>query len=138
MQMQTIQNKIIALREQQVMLDFDLAELYGVETRALKQAVPSYISDNVICWKWLNSLKPKQKAKKQLLDKIAETFSQYSYSESEDKLRSTGIFSILPPNSERYYEEQMTRTNLETEIKRREKEYFKENLKKNIRTNWFI
>ena len=39
MQLQTIQNKICELREQRVMFDFDLAELYGVETRVLKQAV---------------------------------------------------------------------------------------------------
>ena len=36
---QHIQNKIITLRSQPVMLDRDLAELYQVETRALKQAV---------------------------------------------------------------------------------------------------
>ena len=34
-----IQSRILALREQRVMLDADLAELYGVETRALVQAV---------------------------------------------------------------------------------------------------
>jgi len=39
MQLQTIQNKIYELRGQNVMLDFDLAELYEVETRVLKQAV---------------------------------------------------------------------------------------------------
>ena len=37
--LQTIQNKIYRLRDTQVMFDFDLAGLYGVETRALKQAV---------------------------------------------------------------------------------------------------
>ncbi len=37
--LKTIQNKIFTLRDQQVMLDRDLAELYQVETRALKQAV---------------------------------------------------------------------------------------------------
>ncbi len=36
---QKIQNKIFTLRNQQVMLDRDLAELYQVETRTLKQAV---------------------------------------------------------------------------------------------------
>ncbi len=36
---QKIQNKIFTLRSQQVMLDRDLAELYQVETRTLKQAV---------------------------------------------------------------------------------------------------
>jgi len=39
MQLQTIHNKIFTIREQKIMFDFDLAELYGVETRALKQAV---------------------------------------------------------------------------------------------------
>jgi len=39
MQLQKIQNKILELREQKVMFDFDLAELYEVETRTLKQAV---------------------------------------------------------------------------------------------------
>ena len=34
-----IENKILTIRGQQVMLDRDLAELYGVETRALNQAV---------------------------------------------------------------------------------------------------
>ena len=39
MQIQLIQKKIYELRGQRVMLDFDLAELYTVETRALNQAV---------------------------------------------------------------------------------------------------
>jgi len=39
MQLQTIQTKIYELRGQKVMLDFDLAELYEVETKALNQAV---------------------------------------------------------------------------------------------------
>ena len=34
-----IANKIYLIRKQKVMLDRDLAELYGVETRVLKQAV---------------------------------------------------------------------------------------------------
>jgi hypothetical protein len=34
-----VANKIYAIRDTRVMLDRDLAELYGVETRALKQAV---------------------------------------------------------------------------------------------------
>ena len=34
-----IANKIYVIREKKVMLDRDLAELYGVETKALKQAV---------------------------------------------------------------------------------------------------
>ena len=34
-----IQNKILVIRNQQVMLDRDIAELYGVETRILNQAV---------------------------------------------------------------------------------------------------
>jgi len=39
MQVQAIQSKIYEIRGQKVMLDFDLAELYEVENRALKQAV---------------------------------------------------------------------------------------------------
>jgi hypothetical protein len=39
MQLQIIHSKIIELRGQKVILDFHLAELYEVETRALKQAV---------------------------------------------------------------------------------------------------
>ena len=34
-----IQNKIVVLRNQQVMIDRDIAELYGVETKVLNQAV---------------------------------------------------------------------------------------------------
>ncbi|MBS7198168.1 MAG: ORF6N domain-containing protein [Bacteroidales bacterium] len=37
--LQIIQSKIYEIRGQKVMLDFDLAELYSIETRALKQAV---------------------------------------------------------------------------------------------------
>ncbi len=37
--LQIIQSKIYEIRGQKVMLDFDLAELYGIETRVLKQAV---------------------------------------------------------------------------------------------------
>lgn len=36
---EVITNKIYLIREQKVMLDRDLAELYGVETRVLKQSV---------------------------------------------------------------------------------------------------
>ncbi|MGI8584203.1 MAG: ORF6N domain-containing protein [Chitinophagaceae bacterium] len=39
MQLSIIQKKIFEIRGQKVMLDFDLATLYEVETRALKQAV---------------------------------------------------------------------------------------------------
>lgn len=39
MKLQLIQSKIYELRNQRVMLDFDLAELYEVETRVLNQAV---------------------------------------------------------------------------------------------------
>ena len=37
MELQPIQSKIYEIRGQRVMLDFDLAELYQVETRVLKQ-----------------------------------------------------------------------------------------------------
>ena len=39
MELQVIHDKIYTIRDQKVMLDFDLAELYQVETRVLKQAV---------------------------------------------------------------------------------------------------
>ena len=39
MQLQNISSKIYKIRGQKVMLDFDLAILYDVETKALKQAV---------------------------------------------------------------------------------------------------
>lgn len=39
MELSIIQNKIFTIRNQSVMLDRDLAELYGVETRVLNQAV---------------------------------------------------------------------------------------------------
>ena len=39
MELQLIQNKIFEIRGQRLMLDFHLAKLYGVETRALVQAV---------------------------------------------------------------------------------------------------
>jgi hypothetical protein len=39
MELKTIQSRIYEIRGQKVMLDFDLADLYEVETRALNQAV---------------------------------------------------------------------------------------------------
>lgn len=39
MKPQEIENKIHEIRHQNVMLDFDLAEMYQIETRVLKQAV---------------------------------------------------------------------------------------------------
>lgn len=39
MQLQLVQNRIFQIRGSRIMLDFHLAELYQVETRALKQAV---------------------------------------------------------------------------------------------------
>lgn len=39
MELSIIQNKIYEVRGVRVMLDFDLAELYQVETRVLNQAV---------------------------------------------------------------------------------------------------
>jgi len=40
----SIQSKICVIRSQQVMLDFDLARLYGVETKRLKEAVKRNIN----------------------------------------------------------------------------------------------
>ena len=39
-----IESKILTLRNQQVMIDRDLAELYGVETKVLNQAVKRNIN----------------------------------------------------------------------------------------------
>lgn len=39
MELMIIQNKVYTLRGCKIMLDFDLAELYEIETKALKQAV---------------------------------------------------------------------------------------------------
>ncbi len=39
MELQIIQSKIHEIRGQKVMLDFDLAVMYGIETKVLKQAV---------------------------------------------------------------------------------------------------
>lgn len=39
MEIQLIHNKIYTFRNQKVMIDYDLAELYGVETKRLKEAV---------------------------------------------------------------------------------------------------
>jgi len=39
MELQIIQNKIYEIRGFKIMLDFDLAEMYGVETRILNQSV---------------------------------------------------------------------------------------------------
>ena len=36
---QTIQNKIYTIRDMQVIIDRDLAELYGVETKRINEAV---------------------------------------------------------------------------------------------------
>ena len=44
MELQFIQSKIYEIRGQKVMLDYDLAVLYEVETRALKQAVRRNVS----------------------------------------------------------------------------------------------
>ncbi len=42
--LRTIQNRIYEIRGERVMLDFDLAELYQVETKALNQAVKRNLS----------------------------------------------------------------------------------------------
>jgi len=39
MELSVIQNKIYEIRNVKVMLDFDLAEMYGIETKVLKQSV---------------------------------------------------------------------------------------------------
>ena len=39
MELAIIQSKIYEIKGNRVMLDFDIAEIYGIETRVLKQAV---------------------------------------------------------------------------------------------------
>jgi hypothetical protein len=43
MQLQQIDTKIYEIRDQKVMLDFDLAELYETETKYIKRAVKANI-----------------------------------------------------------------------------------------------
>ena len=47
MEQNIIQNKIYQVRGVRVMLDFDLAELYQVETRVLNQAVKRNLQKNI-------------------------------------------------------------------------------------------
>ena len=47
MDIQIIQNKIYEIRGQRVMLDFDLAELYQVPTKVLKQASLNTVHSSV-------------------------------------------------------------------------------------------
>ena len=48
MELSIIKEKIFTIRGYKVMLDFDLAELYGVETRVLKQAVRRNIDISIV------------------------------------------------------------------------------------------
>jgi hypothetical protein len=52
---ETISNKIYFIRSQKVMLDRDLALLYGIETKVLKQSVKRNLSrfQKILC---LNSI----------------------------------------------------------------------------------
>ena len=50
MDLQIIQSKIYEIRGCRVMLDSDLAALYQVETKALKQAVISTASRTTLCF----------------------------------------------------------------------------------------
>ena len=54
MDLQIIQDKIYEIRGQRIMLDFDLAELYGTETKYLKRSVKQD-EDNI-----LNIYRPKR------------------------------------------------------------------------------
>jgi len=47
MEITVIQNKIYEIRGQKIMFDFDLAEIYEVETRVLNQAVKRAIESNL-------------------------------------------------------------------------------------------
>ncbi len=44
LQQRTVQSRILTIRDKQVVIDRDLAEFYGVETKALNQAVKRNLS----------------------------------------------------------------------------------------------
>ena len=48
------ERRILLIRKQRVILDYDLATLYSVETRALKQAVDAMLTDfqRISCSNW--------------------------------------------------------------------------------------
>jgi hypothetical protein len=52
MQLQVIQNLIYEIRGQNVMLDFDIAELYSVETRVLIRLLKEIkiVSPKILCF----------------------------------------------------------------------------------------
>lgn len=54
-QLEVIQSKIYDIRGQKVMLDFDLAEMYGIENRVLKQAVRRNLKGSKVRTLCLNS-----------------------------------------------------------------------------------
>ena len=70
-QLQVIQSKIYEIRGQKVMLDRDLAEMYGVQTKALNQAV------------------------KRNIDRFPEDFMFQLISEETQNWRSQFVTSIL-------------------------------------------
>jgi hypothetical protein len=79
---EVIVNKIYLVREQKVMIDRDLAELYGVETKALKQAVRRGSTD---------------------FSGIEETLESTPRAESQDwfqEERRTGVISSAIPLSD--------------------------------------
>ena len=49
-----ILEKIYIIRRQKVMLDRDLAEMYGAEVRVLNQAVKGMLQDSlmILCFNW--------------------------------------------------------------------------------------
>ncbi len=70
-----IENKIYEIRGTKVMLDFDLAELYGIENRALKQAV------------------------RRNIERFPEDFMFRLLPEEAKQLISTGVSqNVIPPN----------------------------------------
>ncbi len=75
---ETIQNKIYTIRGKQVMIDRDLAVLYGVETRVINQAV------------------------KRNLERFPESFSFFLVEEELENLRSQTVISSLEYGGRRY------------------------------------
>ena len=46
-----VESRIMSIRRKQIMIDRDLAELYGVETRALTQLLPFELFSKKFCLK---------------------------------------------------------------------------------------
>ena len=62
-----VENKIITLRDQQVILDSDVAELYGVQTKEINQAVRNNPEKFPIGYIWELSTEETQSLRSKIL-----------------------------------------------------------------------